>query len=119
MTEEKSPQEFEEIGTRLDALRKRREGEAGATREPGLPLERGAGIGYRVVGELLGGMIFGAGVGWLLDRAFGTKPWFMVVLFLMGAAAGLLSAYRAMMRQDGVGGDESRPGDPGGDAETK
>ncbi len=119
MTEEKSPQEFEEIGTRLDALRKRREGEAGATREPGLPLERGAGVGYRVVGELLGGMIFGAEVGWLLDRAFGTKPWFMVVLFLMGAAAGLLSAYRAMMRQDGVGGDESRPGDPGGDAETK
>jgi ATP synthase protein I len=58
----------------------------------------GAQVGYRVGIEMLAGVIGGAGVGWLLDRLFGSAPWLMVVLLFMGFAAGVLNAYRAGKR---------------------
>jgi ATP synthase protein I len=48
--------------------------------------------------ELFAGMLFGGGVGWFLDRWLGTKPWLLVGMFLLGSAAGLLNAYRAIKR---------------------
>jgi ATP synthase protein I len=38
---------------------------------------------------------FGGGLGWLLDRWLGTRPIFLVVMFVLGAAAGILNVMRA------------------------
>ncbi len=39
----------------------------------------------------------GAGgvLGWALDRQFGTAPWLMIILFILGFAAGLRNVVRA------------------------
>ncbi|CAO3443320.1 ATP synthase protein I [Azospirillum largimobile] len=41
-------------------------------------------------------MIVGVGGGLLLDRWLGTAPWGLIVMFFLGAAAGVLNVYRAV-----------------------
>jgi len=37
--------------------------------------------------------------GYGLDRLFHTKPWLMIVGFILGAAAGFLSLFRFVMKE--------------------
>ncbi len=63
---------------------------------------RGAAMGraLRVSAELLGGIIVGSGIGWGLDKWLELrKPWFFVLFFLLGAAAGILNVIRMAMRE--------------------
>jgi ATP synthase protein I len=39
--------------------------------------------------------VVGGGLGWALDKQFGTAPWLMIVLVILGFAAGLLNVVRA------------------------
>jgi ATP synthase protein I len=50
----------------------------------------------RVATELLAGLLIGAGVGWTIDHWLETKPWFLVIFFLLGGAAGILNLWRAV-----------------------
>jgi ATP synthase protein I len=109
MTEGGSPPPLKDFDARLKAARDRQNDGKNSGPGPALPAERGAGAGYRVAIELIAGMIFGGLLGWWLDRELGTKPWLMVLLFLLGSAAGMLNAYRAMMRADRVEPETSRP----------
>jgi len=40
----------------------------------------------------------GAGLGWYLDKQFGTRPWMFFVFFAIGVAAGILNVYRTAGR---------------------
>jgi ATP synthase protein I len=51
--------------------------------------------GFRLSTELVGGVLLGAALGWLADRWLGTSPWGMIVLVLLGFAAGVLNVMRA------------------------
>ena len=71
----------------------------------------GLGLGMRIGVELVAGLGVGVAIGWGLDRWLGTKPWLMVVFFFLGAAAGILNAYRASQGIDdsvGLGAAERR-----------
>ena len=98
MTRGNQPPDLQDFDARLRAARAREESGTSEPAEAVAGDDGGAGAGYRVGVELFAGMLFGAGVGWLLDRWLGTKPWLMVVLFILGAAAGLLNSYRAVMQ---------------------
>ena len=41
-------------------------------------------------------VVVATGLGWAIDRWFGTRPWGMIVLFFLGVAAGMLNVYRAV-----------------------
>jgi ATP synthase protein I len=97
MSEGEPPSPLKDLDTRLRAARERQD-ENPNNRQPTLRSEQGASAGYRVSVDLFAGMLFGGGVGWFLDRMLGTKPWLMVVLFILGSAAGLLNGYRAVIR---------------------
>lgn len=68
-------------------------------------------LAWRMVTELVAGMLLGLGLGWGLDSLFGTRPAFLVLFVLLGFAAGV----RVMMRtaaevRDGRGeGARARP----------
>ena len=54
-------------------------------------------LGWRMVIELVAGIVIGAGLGYGLDVLLGTLPIFLVVMTLLGFAAGV----RTMMRTAG------------------
>ena len=58
--------------------------------------KQGIGFGFRIGAELVSALIVGVGIGLLLDYWLGTKPWMLVLFFVLGAAAGMLNVFRAM-----------------------
>jgi len=73
---------------------------------------RELGLAYRVMIEMIAGLAFGAGVGWMLDSWLGTRPFVMVVMILLGFAAALRNAWRASQSVTGASAlrDEGEPG---------
>jgi ATP synthase protein I len=51
--------------------------------------------GMRLSAELVGGVVVGFLLGWLLDRWLGTSPWGLIVFILLGFAAGVLNVMRS------------------------
>ncbi|MDA0340579.1 MAG: AtpZ/AtpI family protein [Proteobacteria bacterium] len=54
------------------------------------------GMAMRAGVELVAGVAVGTAVGYGLDKWLDTSPWLLIVCFLLGAAAGMLNAYRAV-----------------------
>ena len=52
-------------------------------------------MAIRIGTEMVAALIVGVGIGYFLDNWLGTKPWFLVVFFFLGAGAGVLNVYRA------------------------
>ena len=48
----------------------------------------------RVATELLAGLLIGAGIGWTIDNWMNSSPWFLIIFFLLGGAAGILNLWR-------------------------
>ena len=82
------------LGRKLDeaAAQTRRETEA----VPASGGMQGMGLAFRVASEFASGVLVGAGLGWLVDRFLGTSPWGLIVLLLLGFAAGVLNVLRAV-----------------------
>jgi ATP synthase protein I len=55
----------------------------------------GAGRAFRMASEFVAAVIVAAALGMALDAVFGTRPIFMIVLLLLGFAAGVLNVTRA------------------------
>lgn len=51
-------------------------------------------LGNRVLAELIGGMVGGALIGWVLDRLLGTSPWLLLALLFLG----IVVAFRNIIR---------------------
>lgn len=93
MAEPKPPPSFEDFDARLDKARPAKK--PGAD-EPPPKLEYGPGLQAGV--EVVAGVGVGTLIGWGLDRWLGTMPLFLIVFFMLGAAAGVLNAYRHLRR---------------------
>jgi ATP synthase protein I len=39
-------------------------------------------------------VVIGAAIGYWLDELFGSSPWFFILFFFLGVAAGMLNVYR-------------------------
>ena len=55
--------------------------------------------GFKISAELIGGVVVGGGLGWLLDKGLGTFPWLFILFFLLGSAAGILNIVRQAQRE--------------------
>lgn len=53
-----------------------------------------AKVGFRIGAELISGVIVGAGIGYLLDILFGTRPLLLIIFLFLGGVAGFLNVYR-------------------------
>jgi ATP synthase protein I len=67
------------------------------------PQEQGQGLAFamRIGVEIVAALIVGVGMGLLLDWWLGTKPWFLLLFFVLGAAAGFMNVFRVV---GGLGG---------------
>jgi len=91
--DDESQEALDRLQTRLDALT----AERAPKREADGSAERGIGEGYRLLGEVIGGVLGGLGLGWLVDHFAHTTPFGMVIGLLLGTAA---SAWTAMRSAD-------------------
>lgn len=55
----------------------------------------GMGRGFRLASEFVAAIIVGVGLGLLVDYFLPTRPWGLVVLMLLGFAAGIVNVVRA------------------------
>ena len=109
MTERDKPDSLRDLDDRLRRLRER-EGSGGADHARGRASSSGLGMGMRIGVELVAALLIGVGIGWGLDHLLGTKPWLLVVFFLLGAAAGMMNIYRIMMGMSQTVGYSARQG---------
>lgn len=75
-----------------DTLQNKPEAPAG---DPGMGNAMGAG--FRVVTELVAGVLVGGGLGWLLDKLLHTKPLMMILLGCLGLTGGFWNIIRETM----------------------
>ncbi|MDN5928651.1 MAG: AtpZ/AtpI family protein [Hyphomicrobiales bacterium] len=80
----------------------------------------GYAVALRLSSEFIAGILFGAAIGWVIDRFAGTSPWGLIVFLLLGFCAGILSILRSagMVAERGASGsgkDAGRADRPGKD----
>ncbi len=106
MAGDERPPAFDEFDAKLAKLRRPEaappEGRSGESRTRW-------GDGLQVGIELVAGLAGGLLLGWALDQWLGTAPVLLVVGFVLGAAAGMLNAWRWMRRLEA----RMRDGGPG------
>lgn len=101
------PDDLKRLSARLDEVRRRED--ARKPVEAPTPL----GIAFRFATEMVTALLVGGGLGWGLDYLFHTRPVFIVIMFLLGAAAGIrnvMSAAKELNEQaaSAAKGDEER-----------
>ena len=91
MTDDDPKRQLEDLEARIAAYKKAKE-----------PPERHqdkaysqADLAWRMVIELVAGLLIGFGMGWGLDSLFGTKPIFLVLFTLLGFVAGVKTMLRS------------------------
>jgi ATP synthase protein I len=85
---------LQRLGARLGQVRASRPRENGS--DAGATTNAvGFARGFRLSAELVGAVLFGAALGWALDRWLGISPWGLIVFLLLGFAAGVLNVVRA------------------------
>ncbi len=83
--------------------------EAGRQKKPAAALIGGeASGGYRLVGQMLSGMLGGLGLGWLFDRLLHTNPWGVVCGLLIGTGLSIFTTIRTASRMSASA--QARPG---------
>ncbi len=60
--------------------------------------EGGAGYGFKISTEIIAALIVGVGIGLIVDKYLGTKPFGLIIFFIFGALAGFLNVFRVMRR---------------------
>ncbi|ADG08864.1 F0F1 ATP synthase assembly protein [Caulobacter segnis] len=88
---DKAPQSLD---ARLAAFEARRAAEKPVKAQS----ERAQQDGYRLLADLIGGVLVGLGFGWLLDHYVHTSPWGMVGGLLIGLGIAIFSIVRKAMK---------------------
>ena len=94
MTEDRPPTSLNKLDERLRKAQEQRSGGRRGKR-PTEP-SNGLSLAMRIGVELVAALIVGVGIGLLLDKWLGTRPWFLLLFFILGSAAGIMNVFRVM-----------------------
>jgi len=74
------------------------------------PEMSGMARGMRIGTEFIAAILVGAALGYFIDLGLGTRPWGLLILLLVGFAAGILNVTRLVTKMN-----EAAPPPPGSD----
>lgn len=69
----------------------------------------GLGRGMRIGTEFVAAVIVGAILGYLIDLGLGTSPWGLLIVMMMGFAAGILNVTRVVAEMNAATAVQSEP----------
>ena len=99
-----------DLASRIALARKDRAIEANRASSKGPGDMTGMARGMRIGTEFIAAILVGAGLGYLVDLGLGTRPWGLLILFLVGFAAGILNVIRVVTEMN-----KAAPPPPGSD----
>lgn len=85
--------DLEDLGRKLDQI-KQRETEAGQKLLQKQTSADSMSLGIRAGTELVGAIIAGGFIGWLLDGWLGTKPAFLIIMLILGVITGFMNVWK-------------------------
>ena len=90
MVEEPDPARLDALEARLARVRR---ATPAVRSQTGQAFSQGE-MAWRMIIELVSGMLIGLGIGFGLDWLLGTRPWMLIVFVLLGLAAGVKTMLR-------------------------
>jgi len=97
MSKDAGRSDLEELSERLERAR----GELRGDQPTGSTDGAAMGAAMRMATELILAVVVGGAIGWFLDDWLGTRPWLLILFFLLGFGAGLKNLFRAAAKTDG------------------
>ena len=89
----KQNNKLEDLKNRIKKIEKRKDiGKNNQENKSGLS------FGFRMGVEIVAAIIVGTGIGIIVDKYMNTKPFGLIIFFILGALAGFLNIYRVMRR---------------------
>ena len=94
-----SPERLEKLGDRL----KKAQVSVDERSRPRQRQSNALGFAFRITTELVAAVVVGVAIGWGLDKWLDSKPWFLILFFFLGVAAGVMNVYRITQSSGGDG----------------
>lgn len=99
-----------DLASRIASAKRERDIEANRASMNGSSEMTGMGRGVRIGTEFIAAILVGAVIGYLIDLGLGTRPWGLLIMFLVGFAAGILNVTRVVAEMN-----KAAPPPPGSD----
>jgi len=99
-----------DLASRIASAKRERDIEARRASASGSAEMTGMGRGVRIGTEFIAAILVGAVIGYLIDLGLGTRPWGLLIMFLVGFAAGILNVTRVVTEMN-----KAAPPPPGPD----
>lgn len=95
MNEPERPSGLDDLDSRLRTAQARLDRGAGKTRSSLSKAQAGGmAAGFRIAVEMIAALAVGVGIGLLLDQWLGTRPWMLILFFILGAGAAFMNLMR-------------------------
>ena len=91
MLSNQSKTPLEELDTKLRNVNARN-----PYQRKGARSDEGFGVAIRIGVDIVAALAVGVGIGIVLDNWLNTKPWMLILFFILGSAAGLLNVFRSI-----------------------
>ena len=83
---------IKDLKSKIETIEKKNKNESLPKKEKALY------FGFKISTEIVAALVVGVGIGILVDKFLGTKPFGLIIFFIFGALAGFLNIYRVMRR---------------------
>ena len=99
-----------DLASRIASAKRERAIEANRASSNAPPEMSGMARGMRIGTEFIAAILVGAAIGYAIDLGLGTRPWGLLIMFLVGFAAGILNVTRVVTAMN-----KAAPPPPGSD----
>jgi ATP synthase protein I len=89
-----------DLASRIASAKRERDIEDNRASKSAPPAMNGMGRGMRIGTEFIAAILVGAGIGYLIDLGLGTRPWGLLIMFMVGFAAGILNVTRVVTQMN-------------------
>ena len=99
-----------DLASRIASAKRERDIEDNRASRDASPEMSGMARGMRIGTEFIAAILVGAAIGYAIDLGLGTSPWGLLIMFMVGFAAGILNVTRVVTAMN-----KAAPPPPGSD----